>query len=53
MHRSENSAQVPLGEKPKVMIMKHSHENEGWQISPHKSYEVETQSDWQNLPLFD
>lgn len=48
MHKSEDSAQVVSGEKSqkKIIILEHSHENDGWQISSSKYYEVEIQSDW-------
>lgn len=48
MHKSEDSAQVVSGEKSqkKIIILEHSHENDGWQILSSKYYEVEIQSDW-------
>lgn len=47
MHRSEDFAQVVSGEKSqKKIILEHSHENDDWQISSSKYYEVEIQSDW-------
>ena len=48
MHKSEDSSQVVSGEKSqkKIIILEHSHENDGWQISSSKYYEVEIQSDW-------
>lgn len=50
MHKSEDSAVFFKKKNPNEMIIiKYLHENNGWQISPSKYLEVETQSDWRNF----
>ena len=54
MHKSEDSAQVVSGEKSqkKIIILEHSHENDGWQIYPVNTMKLKSKVTGKNLPLF-